>query len=64
MEPSQCMLSDFVLPDNKIELSFVNGSTAFLYSRNIEGESEIANIGKKLGEFTGKSYKEILETNF
>ncbi|MFH1894824.1 MAG: hypothetical protein ABH813_02915 [Patescibacteria group bacterium] len=64
MEPSHCILSDFILSDNKIGLRFVNGSTAFLHSRNIEGESEIANIGKKLGEFTGKSYKEILEADF
>jgi len=64
MEPSQCMLSDFILSDNKIELRFVNGSTAFLHARNVEGDLEIANIGKKLDGFIGKSYKDILEANF
>ena len=64
MEPNQCILSDFVLSENKIELRFANGSTAFLHSRNVEGDMELALVGKKLGEFTGKSYKEILEANF
>ncbi len=64
MEPSQCLLCDFVLSDNKIEFRFVNGSTAFLHAKNIEGELEIADIGKKLDGFTSKTYKEILEADF
>lgn len=58
------MLCDFILSDNKIELRFVNGSAAFLRAKNIEGDTELALVGKRLGEFMGKSYKDILEANF
>lgn len=64
MEPNQCRLSDYALSDNKIELRFINGSTAFLHSRNVEGDIELTLIGKKLSEFMGKSYRDILEANF
>lgn len=64
MDPSQCMLLEFILSDSKIELRFVNGSTAFLRAKNIEGDMELALVGKRLGEFMGKSYKDILEADF
>ncbi len=58
------MLCDFILSDNKIELRFVNGSSAFLRAKNVDGDIELALVGKRLGEFMGKSYKDILEADF
>lgn len=64
MESNQCILSDFIFSENKIELHFVNGSSAFLRSKNIEGDMALLLVARKLGEFTGKSYKDILEADF
>jgi len=41
------------------ELHFVNGSTAFLHSRNPEGDIELAAIGKRIDEFMGNPIKKF-----
>jgi len=64
MDPEHCLLSDFLVSGNNIELRCANGSTAFFHSRNAEGDSEIANIAGKLSGCVGKSYQSILETEF
>jgi hypothetical protein len=64
MEPSQCLLANFSLRGNILELRFINGSTAIIHSKNIEGDMELIQISQRLDGFLGKSYKEILEANF
>jgi len=63
-ESSNCILREYHIIDDKIELHFKNGSIATLRSKNIQGDSEIGMIGRKLANFVDKSYEEILNASF
>jgi len=45
-------------------LYFKNGSQTIIRARNIEGGREMDLIEGKLDKFLGKSYEEILSTDF
>ena len=64
LNPKNCFLNDFSQVDDKIILYFKNSSQVIIKAINIEGGKEIDLIGNKLPEFLGKSYEEILNTNF
>jgi hypothetical protein len=64
MDPSKCILESFVVLAEKIDFHFQNGSTAFVSAKNVEGYAELEVLGKRMGEFLGKSYKDILDTNY
>jgi hypothetical protein len=63
-EPRFCMLVRFNRTDGKLELNFKNGSRVVVMAKNTGGETEIELIAEKLPDFIGKSYEEILETDF
>ena len=63
-EPAKCILASFTSEDDKLELSFKNGTHAFLKAKNSQGGLEIDKIEAKLENFIGKSYEEILNADF
>lgn len=64
MEISKCILESFHPIDDKIELHFKNGRAAILEAKNPKGSLEIGIVEKKLENFIGKSYEEILNADF
>jgi hypothetical protein len=64
MQSGQCLLAEFSLKTNWLELRFVNGGIAVIHAKNFEGEMELVKISQRLNEFSGKSYNDILEANF
>jgi hypothetical protein len=64
MDPSKSILESFTISVDKIDLRFQNGSDAFIFTKSSEGYVELENLGKRISEFLGKSYKDILETDF
>jgi hypothetical protein len=63
-DPVNCYLERFNRVDDKINLFFKNGSRAVLKAVNAEGGREMDSIEKKLNEFLGRSYQEILTASF
>ena len=63
-EPCKCVLESFHDLDDHIELHFKNGTVAFIGTANPEGGTETDKIEAKLKDMIGKSYEEILNTNF
>jgi len=63
-EPRFCMLVNFNKTDGKLELGFKNSSQVVILAKNVEGEAEVGLVAEKLDNFVGKSYEEILETDF
>ena len=63
-DPEKCLLEKFQRVDDKLILSFKNGSQAIIKAVNIEGGREIDLIEAKLPEFLDKSYEEILDSGF
>ena len=63
-EPRFCMLASFSKIENKLELTFRNGSRALIKAKDLGGEAELALINEKLNDFIDKSYEEILEAEF
>ncbi|OGZ18758.1 MAG: hypothetical protein A2175_00525 [Candidatus Nealsonbacteria bacterium RBG_13_42_11] len=61
--PEQCTLEKSERVDEKITLSFRNGSQAMILGKNIDGDREIDLIEKKINDCLGKSYEEILNIN-
>ena len=64
VEPEKCILEDFHVHNDRIELNFKNGTIAFIEGRNPQGGLEIDRIEEKLSNFVGRSYEEILNANF
>jgi hypothetical protein len=63
-DPTNCYLESFNRVNDKINLFFKNGSRAVLRAVDVEGGREMDLIEKKLDEFLGKSYEEILTASF
>ena len=63
-EPCKCVLESFHDLDDHIELHFKNGTVAFIGTINSEGGAEIDRIEVRLKDMIGKSYEEILNTDF
>jgi hypothetical protein len=63
-EPKVCILEKFNRLNGRIDLYFENRSQSVIRSRNIEGERELDLIEKKLPDFMGRSYEEILNADF
>lgn len=64
-KPENCLLESFNRLDDHLNLFFKNGSKVAICAKDLkEGAREIDSIEKKLNEFLGKSYREILEYNF
>jgi hypothetical protein len=64
MDPGKCILESFTISNERIDLRFQNGSEAYISTKSGAGFLEIELLGKRLSEFLGKSYKDILETDF
>jgi len=64
LEPRICFLESFTWTNDKLTLYFKNGSQTIIRARNIEGGREMDLIERKLDKFLGKSYEEILSTDF
>jgi len=62
--PKDCFLEKFVRVDDKINLSFKNGSQAVIKAINIEGGKEIDIIEENLKDFVGRCYEDILNADF
>lgn len=45
-------------------MRFHNGGVAYVSAKNSAGYQDIEIIGKKMNEMIGRSYKDILETDF
>ena len=56
-----CMLVEYKVSDDKVDLYFKNRTEANIQSKNPEGSMEMVKIREKLPEFIGKSYEDILE---
>jgi len=63
-EPRVCVLESFVRENGILKLYFKNKTHAVIEAKNIDGTKEVDLIAEKLNDFIGKSYKEILETDF
>jgi hypothetical protein len=63
VEPEKCLLEDFQVLNDKIELVFKNGTSAFIEGRNPKGGLEVDRIEEILGKFIGRTYEEILNAN-
>jgi len=62
--PSKSILDHFEHLDAVLTLHFKNGYFAKIQAKNLDGERELALVAKKLKNFIGKSYEEILNFNF
>ena len=64
LDPKICVLESFNRTNDKIDLCFKNKSRAVIMAKNIEGGRDMDLIEKNLGNFIGRSYEEILNTDF
>lgn len=64
VEPSKCPLEDFHDLDDRIELHFKNGTVALIEAIDPSGGTEIDKIVVMLNGMIGRSYEEILSTDF
>ncbi len=62
--PDKCILSSFHEIDENLELHFKNGTVAFINALTPQGGRELDVVEKKLGNFIGKNYEEILSADF
>jgi len=63
-DPRICILERFNRANDRLDLYFKNGSFAIVKAINIEGGKEVDLIEEKLNGFIGKSYEDILNTDF
>ncbi len=63
-DPSVCSLGSFERVNDKLDLFFRNGSQAAIKAINIEGGREIDSVENGLNNFLGKSYEDILNSDF
>jgi hypothetical protein len=64
VDPEKCILDNFAIIDDKIELHFMNGRVADLKAKNEQGDAELDTIALKLNDFIGKNYVDLLEAEF
>lgn len=62
--PGKSILDSFDFSDIKLVLYFKNRYIAQIRAKNLEGQRELNLIAKKLKDFIGKCYEEILNFNF
>ncbi len=62
--PKNCLLESFNREAGRLTLYFKNGSCAVVKAKNSTGEMEMNLIVDKVKDLIGKSYEEILNTNF
>jgi len=62
--PAKSILDSFDFSDIKLVLYFKNRYIAKIRAKNLEGERELNLVAKKLNDFIGKSYEEILNFDF
>ena len=63
-EPKHCILISFQMTVKGLELSFRNSSQAFIIAKHGGGAAELEMIAQKLKNFIGKSYEEIINSDF
>ena len=64
LDPRICVLESFIRINDRLDLYFRNGSQVIIKAKNIEGGREMDLIENKLNNFLGKSYEEILNSDF
>lgn len=62
LDPSVCVLERSERVDDKLVLYFKNGTKASVKALNIEGGREVDEIEKRMIDFIGKTYEELLES--
>jgi hypothetical protein len=63
-QPGVCVLECFERLDDTLVLHFKNKTYAIIRAQNVEGGLEIDVVAKGLSGFIGRTYSELLETNF
>lgn len=58
--PGKSILDSFDFSDVKLVLYFKNRYIAKIRAKNLDGQRELSLIAKKLKDFIGKSYEDIL----
>jgi len=63
-QPGVCVLEGFERLDDTLVLHFKNKTYAIIKAHNIEGGLEIDSVAKRIDEFIGRTYADLLETDF
>ena len=63
-KPEICVIKIFERTDDKLTLHFKNNSFAHIKAVNAEGGKEIDIIEKWMERFIGKTYRDLLDTEF
>lgn len=61
VEPESCVLGSFTRVDEKLKLSFRNGTQAEIKAVNLDGGREIDLLEERMKGCLGRSYKDILD---
>jgi len=62
--PEKCILEKYSSYNDRLELNFKNGASAFIAAKNPQGGLELDKIEEKVVDFIDKSYEEILNADF